>query len=271
MTRFPAAVCRMLALFAAVAAADASAACSRTLRMGWMEWPPYSVSGADGSPTGIDIELVRRIAREAGCTLELTKGIPSQRQQVYLREGKLDLQFAASDVPARHAFAWFSRPYRHEVIALFARPGEGGNYPVRSLADLARSRWKVIAPDAGWFGAHFQTIRPLLQTQERLSTYRSSFHALQMLGGHRGDLLVGDYYALVHAARATGQPPLDVLPVTVNDEPIHLMLSKTSLTMADLGAIDAAIERLRKRGVLRDIAAQYGMLQEPKDNAPAAR
>ncbi|HYD80520.1 MAG TPA: transporter substrate-binding domain-containing protein [Paucimonas sp.] len=249
----------LLASLAALATAPSFASCSRTLRLAWEDWPPYSIEGPDGAPQGLDIELISRIAAEAGCKLEYIKGVPSKRQQYYLRQGSLDVQFAASDVAERHAYAWFSLPYRTEIIRLFARPGEAARYPIKDLAELATRKWTLIAPHSGWFGARYESLKPVLAAERRLSAHYSNWLALQMLEARRGDLLLGDYYAVIHTKRVSGETPLDVLPVAVNEEPVHLMLSRKSLTPADVDAINAAIERLAKRGVLEDIANRYGV------------
>jgi polar amino acid transport system substrate-binding protein len=249
------------ATLAPLALHPVSAACSRVLRVGWVAWPPYSVEGPRQQPLGLDVELVSRIAQEAGCTVEFVRGIPPPRQLFYLRQSTLDLQFAASDVPERHAFAWVSKPYRAEIISLFARSGEAARYAPATLDTVAKNHWHLIAPDAGWFGASYQALRPQFQAKGRLSVYRTTTQGMQMLNTHRGDLVLGDHYAFVHESLAKGIPPLDPLPIPVNEAPIHLLLSKTSLQARDMDTLNAAIERLTRSGALRDIETRYRLSQ----------
>jgi len=48
------------------------------------------------------------------------------------------------------------------------------------------------------------------------------------------------------------------LPFWVVDAPVSLMLNRATLTRADVQRLDAAIERLRKRGVFERIRSAYG-------------
>lgn len=49
----------------------------------------------------------------------------------------------------------------------------------------------------------------------------------------------------------------------VNEDPIHLLLSKTSLQARDVDTLNAAVECLTRSGVLRDIAARHGLTARP--------
>jgi ABC-type amino acid transport substrate-binding protein len=213
--------------------------------------------GPANRPTGMDIELLTRIFEEANCKLEFIAGIPSKRQLTYLMDGTLDVQFAASDTPERREFAWISSPYRREIISLFARAGEAPLYPLHNLKEFAGTSWRLLAPYHGWFGAEFEAVSPKLRAAKRMSPYLNSEQGLVMLENHRGDLLLGDYYSFIYTARADNKIEPQPLPFTVNDEAIHLLMSKKSVTSGDVDAINAAIAKLTANGELKKIIRRY--------------
>jgi len=78
-----------------------------------------------------------------------------------------------------------------------------------------------------------------------------------MFNAGRADFILGDRNAVRYAARQQGVT-LVPLPFTVLRAPVHLMLNKASTTEAELGAINAAIDRLEQQGVLGAIRSRYG-------------
>ncbi len=236
------------------------AACSRTIRVGWNDFPPFMQSGSDGEPIGLDADLMRTIFKQAGCTLKFVPDVPNKRQTLYLQVGALDMQFNASEVRERHAYAWYSLPYRREIIALFARKGEAQRFPIRNLNELVAHDWQVLVPYDGWYGQTLEDARPQLRRLNLAYTYISTREGVEMLYHKRAELLVGDYYSSLYAAKQAGLPELETLPVPVNDNAVHLIFSKRTVTEADVAVIDAAIQKLDGEGELRRIAERYGLM-----------
>lgn len=246
-------------MFLALAISTAEAACSRTIRVGWADFPPYVQSGADGSPVGLEVEMARAIFKRAECELEFIPNVPTKRQALYLQMGEIDMQLAASDVKERHAYAWYSLPYRRELMMLFARKGEAKNYPIKHLTDLADRDWNILAPYQGWYGATFNELLPDLRTRHLVYPYVSSSQAMEMLYHGRADLVAGDYYSMRYTAKVENLPEPEALSVPVNDNQVHLIFSKRSVTQADVATINAAIRKLDEEGGLRKIAERYGL------------
>lgn len=235
------------------------AACSRPIRSAWNHWPPYSMADKKGAVIGLDIELLQRIAQEAGCQLQWSANIPSSRQLVYLHSGEQDIQFAASVTPERSKFAWFSPPYRTETIVLFVKHGTRKRFQLTQLKQLRDSKWELIAPFQGWYGAEYEAIRPVLERGIRLRQYKSTEQALELLDYNQGDIVLGDLYSFLYNAKQIKMLAPDVLNVPVNEGTIHLMYSKKSMSTADVAILNAAISRLQKNGELQKIIRRYGI------------
>ncbi len=251
----------LLPICLSLTAATAHAACSHAIRVGWNDFPPFMQAGADGLPVGLDADLMRAIFKRAGCTLEFVPDMPNKRQAFYMQSGQIDMQFDASEVKERHAYAWYSLPYRREIIGLFARKGESRRFPIKRLSELAVHDWQLLVPYHGWYGQALEDVLPKLRQQKLAYPYVSTSQGVEMLYHRRADLLAGDYYSLRYAAKLAGLPDLETLPVTVNDNAVHLIFSKRTVTQADVAVIDAAIQKLEAEGEgeLRRIAERYGL------------
>jgi polar amino acid transport system substrate-binding protein len=217
------------------------------------------MQNAKGDVEGLDIELVQRIAKEAGCALAAWVDVPSKRQLEQIKNGEQDLQFAASITPEREEFAYFSTAYRSEVMVLFATQGRGKEMALKDLRQLADRNWTLIAPFQGWYGEAYAAVAPDLDKEGRLTKYKTTEQGLDQLTKKRGDLLMGDLYSFLYVAREQKIPQPDVLPVPVNDDAVSLMFSKKSMTPGDVDAFNRAIEKLKKNGELAKIVARYGI------------
>ncbi|MGK5055044.1 substrate-binding periplasmic protein [Janthinobacterium sp. RB2P8] len=78
---------------------------------------------AQGKYTGLDLELLKAIFKEARCTLVTLPELPTARRQLLFQKGELDLLPAASDTSERHAYARFSMSYRDETVGIFGKAG----------------------------------------------------------------------------------------------------------------------------------------------------
>lgn len=249
----------LIALLLAMTSLATHAACSRVMRVSWSHWPPYSMLNAQGKVEGLDIELVQRIAKEAGCALAISGDIPPKRQLAQIKLGEQDIQFAASITPERQAFAHFSPTYRSELMVLFTEQGRSKGIALQDMRQLAQGNWTLIAPFQGWYGEAYAAIGPALDTENRLTTYKTTEQGLDQLSAKRGDLLLGDLYSFLYVARQRNMPQPDVLPVPVNADAVSLMFSKKSMEPGDVDAFNRAIDKLKKNGELAKIIARYGI------------
>ncbi|WP_035052802.1 substrate-binding periplasmic protein [Andreprevotia chitinilytica] len=234
------------------------AGCSKPLSVVPEDWPPYSYK--EGAQfTGLDIELMRAIFKEAGCSLVFEENIPRLRRHYMHKEGQLDVLFAASVTEERKQFSWFTLPYRDEVTGLFARQDNAASLSkVASFADVSAARASVLAPNAGWYGDDYAKNLGNLQAAGLIQHFENFEQGVRMLQANRADLMMGDVGAVVYAS---GKLKLNLVQLTLvpNRDPVHLMLSKKSTTQADVDALNAAITKLEKRGDLAKIRAKYGL------------
>ena len=244
-------------LFLAVLGLCALPALACRMTMALEQWPPYLYRDAQGKYTGLDLELLRAIFKEARCTLLSVPELPTARRQLLFQKGELDLLPAASDTSERHAYARFSMRYRDETVGIFGKAGTPAmQRPVGSFGQLARSTATLLAPKVGWYGADYAAVRPALEKAGRMNAFGSFQQGVRMLDAGRADLLLGDVLAVRHEARQQGVP-LTALPFLALRAPVHLMLNARTTSAADLARLNAAITRLEQRGTLAAIRSSY--------------
>ena len=126
-------------LFAAMLGVAALPAAACRMTMALEQWPPYVYRDAQDRYTGLDLELLQAIFKEARCTLLTLPELPTARRELLFQQGKLDLMLAASETSERLSYARFSVAYRDEAVGLFSKPGNAaGQRPAASFAQLAR-------------------------------------------------------------------------------------------------------------------------------------
>lgn len=237
----------------------AAPVCERALRMAVEQRPPYLFMTAEGQMQGSDIELVRAILQQAGCTLELVPELPRRRRYTMFVTGEIDILPAASMTAERREVAWFSAPYFVEAVALFALPERAPKLQnIKNFEDIRSRRISLISQSFGWFGDAFEAYKPALQNDGLLSHYDQLGNALQMLRLGRGDLVLADRAAMRQLAQQQKFKliELDYLPM---QGAARLMLSKRSINEGQFRAIDAALQKLEDSGTLKQIRSRHGL------------
>ncbi|WP_253192773.1 transporter substrate-binding domain-containing protein [Janthinobacterium sp. LM6] len=230
-------------------------ACRMTMAL--EQWPPYIYRDARGRFTGLDLELLQAIFKEARCTLVTLPELPTARRQLLFQKGGLDLMLAASETPERHSYARFSLSYRDEAVGIFSKSGAPASHrQIASFAQLMRGNSTLLAPKVGWYGAQYAAARPALEKAGRLNAFGGFQQGVRMLDAGRADLLLGDVLAVRHEARLQGVA-LNTLPFLILRAPVHLMLNARTTSADDLARLNAAITRLEQRGVLAAIRSSY--------------
>lgn len=235
-----------LGLLLALPGVAAEAACSRALRTHFeaVQLP----KGVSARPDRLsrDWRWLLAISRLAGCPLALADSkVSAARKHDMLRKGEQDLMISASYLPQRERYAYFSQPYRLEQIRLYVRRSDAAKLrSVRSLQDLLdRPELVLLAPAAGWFGPDYARLKPQFHQAGRLLISRNSSQALQQLEAGRGDVLMTTD-VLLDWLNELPSKNVVALPAVIHEAPVHIMLSKASLTPADVGVLNNAILKL---------------------------
>ncbi|AXQ98349.1 substrate-binding periplasmic protein [Pseudoalteromonas piscicida] len=230
----------LLSLLIVFLAFEASAKCSKTLRIGINEtlWPPY-LSRKEGNVFGLEINALNTLFKNSSYCLKYVFYPTSARMLAELKAGKVDVLMAATKTATRAKFAYFTKPYRQEVMALFQhkdKPKIGGE--VESLIIAGNT----FALNAGsYYGIAFEK---LIQDfyNDQLVHLPNAARRFKMLSKKRVDYVVEDKLAGEYFIQTKEYTDVIYSGTDANKTPVSYMLSKVSLTTADLESINQLIE-----------------------------
>ena len=225
--------------------------CSKTLTVGTNEtyWPPYVVSN-NQTLTGVEIDVINAIFKDSAFCLKFSVLPNSLRAFEELKNGHIDMVFAASKTPGRSNYAYFSSPYRVEVMRLYRHKNSPN---IQSLRAIFNKSLTVGVNRGSFLGNNFERLRSrfpnqVVQTEE-------SFKRFLMLYKQRIDYTIDDSLVAKYFAKKynTLMPAEFVAPININN--VHFMLSKKSVTVSDVALINALISKNKE--VIQRIYSAY--------------
>jgi polar amino acid transport system substrate-binding protein len=240
----------------------AKAACEKTVNWAWNDYRPYSYRATDGTVAGLDIDLTRTILQGADCSYAAQE-IPAKRALKMLQAGEIDLVAAASVTAEREAYGYFSAPYRNERIVMFTRRDDAAIAAIKNFSDAVAAHMRIAAGNGGSYGADYDAARDRLLTDGLLTLTSSLEQRLQLLAGHRVDLVIEDEVAGASTARELGiAGQLQVVGIPLSDEPVRLLFSRKSISPDTMAAINDAIKTLQASPAYAAILAKHSSLDQ---------
>lgn len=251
----------LLALLALPAKADSF---DRTLEGGWYLWDPYQYVQEEGGIaflTGLDVELMRAIANEAGYRIE-QHPVPWRQHVEDLRTGVRDIASGATRTAQRERFATFSKPYREETNVLYLPASKASGYAFGNVGEMLRIfeadkfRLGIVAgyayadPKINAFiadPAHAPLLAPAANDRENF---------IKLMDGRIDGFLADQLVGATTAWRGGWISEVAALPLG-NPVPIHLMFSKASVPDETVAAFNAAIDHIVGTGIRRSIFQTY--------------
>lgn len=243
----PILLCAITLLFAQ----QAAWACSKTLRMGTNEvnWAPYIIKQGNKF-VGIEIDTINTVFEDSSFCVSWHYFPSLLRVQEELKHGRIDITFAASFTEQRARYAHFSLPYRQETMLLYKHTEAAS---VDSLAAVFKKGYSAGVNRGSFFGEQFEQLRA--QYPEQVVLTGDANKRFGMLNKKRVDYVIDDSIVAQYFAKkyVTVEQAKNVPPVNVNG--VHFMMSKKSVSVSDVAAVNALIKKNQAA-----IAAIYGAI-----------
>lgn len=227
------------------------------LKLGFEAWEPYQYVGMDQKPAGLDIELVQAVAVKMNC--EIT---PQQGTWVELiaslKAGEVDMLLGASKTAAREEYAFFSDPYRKEQFVLFVRSAEVAGLPQNTMTEFLSAGKKLGIVSEYFYGDELAQ----LYSDDKLKTnfVEASLSELNLarLIDEEIDGMLEDRFVAASMLRRKGlDKTVSPHSISLGDNDVYVMFSKTSVTDSKVGAFNAAMSAIRQNGEYDAILARY--------------
>ncbi|MBL4790792.1 MAG: transporter substrate-binding domain-containing protein [Kordiimonadaceae bacterium] len=207
---------------------------------------------------GLDYELVKEIMDTAGCDFT-QQSMPFKRVQAGLKHGTADIASGASVTKERGQYAWFTAPYRREIIAMFMLASEVDTFTPQSFDDIGKSKLRFGVGIGAWYGVAFDNLKKTNPNfSSRLMQHDDFNNIYNWLERGRVQVVINDLYFGLDVLRRSGKlASVKPHPYYINDDEVYLMLSKKSLVASDVEIITKAIEAVIRTKKYRAILAKY--------------
>lgn len=234
---------------------------SKEFSVGWELWYPYQYHNDKKELTGVDIEIFKLITKKAGMNVSFVE-LPWQRHLLYIKSGTVDIAFGASYTKERAETAYFSIPYRKELVNLFVKKGTSKNIKLKQLSDIINSKYLIGVENGYFYGNEYEALKTIPGFISRINSVIDIEQNVKMLmKGHIDGFLADpmSMQSFVKKYKLEGEFEIHPLPIYQGD--IFIMLSKATMSHADLVNVNNAISSLQTSGELTQIINRWSILQ----------
>lgn len=219
-----------------------SLACDRLLKVGVAEWPPYQYIDEANHAAGIDIDLLKKWAKENACQLHFISR-PWNRLLDEVKKGNIDILISASKTTERQKFASFSAPYRREQIKLFVLKDKAASYPLSSLESILEFPFILGTVKGVHYGPDFNRLQQRQDFKKKLRPSQE-IHLPLLLNGRFDGYLIEKNIGENLIIRLQEQDTIIAHPnVNIDNGPVHLMFSKKSISSDTIALFNQAIDK----------------------------
>lgn len=216
---------------------------AETLRLGYIEFPPYTYTKENGEPAGILIDLAKKVYPEAGFDFTATS-YPVRRLANYICSGDLDVWMGLKTLPEFEGKTYTGKAVITELVLLsYTR---GSKPPIHKKEDLSDK--SVIIMRGYSYGGWISFIE---DPANKVNYINANKHeaAFKMLLAGRADYLL-DYKDPSEKALETVKVP-DLSSNLISSFPCYFVVSKELKNGQEIiDRLDKAYEKLKKSGAV---------------------
>jgi polar amino acid transport system substrate-binding protein len=228
-----------------------------TLKVGWDPYEPYQYQDADGTMRGMDVEIVRDLAQNAGCNVSFTRGAWKDLL-AEMKDGSIDVLMAATVTPDREAYAAFSPAYRRESFVVLTRAADATTLGNLDLDKLVKAGKHIGITDGYYYG---DQVTAVIQGDESRSAFVLSpvaeLNYTRLVAGEL-DALIDDPNVAAAIVKRKGlgeQVMRSSTDITSGD--VSFMFSKKTVPAARVSKFNEALVARRGDGSLERLIARY--------------
>ena len=215
------------------------------LTIGWGLWSPYQYRNEQGIPTGLQIELIEQIAKQAECQLNYVLQSFDENQQS-IKKGDIDLTMDITITEERQAYGYFSEPYRQEVMALYVKPEFIADCESIGIEAMIRNGIRIGLTKGNIYGDAITQIQTQPALNSKFIYNNSNAESFILLEKGLIDGLIEDPTVLAYNLRKKQMSGLlSACKVTVYEGKVSLMFSKKTVSQDMVKRFDKALEKVK--------------------------
>lgn len=223
---------------------DSTEHCS--LKIGWGIWPPYQYLSESGEAQGIQIRLLNDIAKQAGCQFEYIQQPFSQNIQG-IKSGKIDMMADSTITATRQNFAYFSAPYRSEIMILYVRSEKLETCQDLSLTELLDKGFKLGLTQGNLYGEEVGKLQQDIRYQDNIIYLKENRESVTAILNNRIDGYFEDPAVQAYELKRNGLGGQVVsCRIEIYAGKVSFMFSKKSVDLKTVERINRALLEIKK-------------------------
>lgn len=231
------------------------------LRVGFHIRPPFQYYDQNGRLTGLDIELMRLIAKKAGMGVVFQE-FPWNRIVTYIRSGELDVGLSAGLRESRLDYAYFSSEYfRLGHNALFVHKDALDRFgAMKDLDEFMASGATLGAQRGASYSSSYEAMLRTQKYNEQMHWVNEDRQNINLLNKGRIDgFLASDFGGWMQVRKLCMHDRIKMLFYLSDDVSArsYLMFSKQSVNTAEVAHISQAMVDLKASGEYQALIDRY--------------
>lgn len=221
------------------------------LNVGMVDWRPYQYFLDSGGVGGIQIELLEEIARNAECKLNYVYSKPTD-SIVQIKTGKIDMIISATKTKNREEFAYFSVPYRNEMLVLYSTAKYADSCNKNSLVELIDSGFRLGLQAGSVYGELAVEIQSNAELNKKIRYFKHITPSQEFMQENELDGVFGDPFSISFQAKLNDNfKHLHWCRKTMSTSPVSLMFSKKTVSKSTVDKFNKAIETVKETDLYR--------------------
>lgn len=232
----------------------------QTIKVRVANYPPQYYKNESGEWTGIDVELIKAVVKEAGMAIEFIE-MPWSRALTSIKTGEIDIICNVSKTDERSEFMQWIGPERYTQMVLIVRKEDKG-LKIKSLDEMLlavkKTGKKIAAQQNAYYGDEIKKrIASDTQFEEAFVFIPESSQFLPML--QKGRILgyIEERSNIAYKIKKDLQyADFFVHPFIIHKDPVYFAVTKI-LPDSDFLKLQRAFSALEKKGTLEMIRKQW--------------
>lgn len=234
---------------------------NHNLSVGWELWYPYQYHNTEQQLVGLDFDIFNAIVKESQLNVNYTE-LPWKRHLHYIKTGEMDIAMGASYTEERAEYAFFTVPYRLELVKLYVRKGNIEKIDLPTLSVLSSSDYMIGVEGGYYYGSEYQELIKTAEFQSHINEVIDLEENVELLlAGHLDGFLVDPVTMKAFVDKYKLHGEFEQHPMTIYQDNIHIMLSKKTMEQTTVDKINLAIAKLESSGKLKQIIGRWASIQ----------
>jgi polar amino acid transport system substrate-binding protein len=224
--------------------------------------PPYYFYDKNHRASGYSVDMLRLLFEPTECELEFIE-LPWGRALELLFDGEIDVMTNLTATESRKPYLYFIGPHNEERIVMVVDSEQVSN--ISGFEQLKRAGVFISALANGYYGPQFQ------QAMDQDAEFNHNLILLRTSETQRQMLKSGRIAAVVEDERVYQQwlqdeslnPQRFVIAFTLYSSPVHIGVSRKSLSPGQIALLRAQWQRMCNNGQLKALAESYNVPLPP--------